>query len=57
MGVWDGRTLLLLAVCLVVLVALRAIQAGRDLGTHAHAVADLDGCHLGADLDGGSNDF
>jgi len=56
-GVWGLPTLLLLAVCLVVLLALRAVQAGRDLRTHADAVANLDARHLGADLDGRSDDF
>lgn len=57
MGSESLPTLLLLAVRLVVLLALRAVQAGRDLRTNADAVANLDGRHLGADLDGRSDDF
>jgi hypothetical protein len=56
-GAEEVHTLLLLAVCLVVLLALRAVQAGRDLGTNADAVSDLDRGHLGPDLDCGSHDL
>ncbi len=49
--------MLLLAVRLVAFVALRAVQARRDLRPHAHTVSHLDCRHLGADLDRCSHDF
>jgi hypothetical protein len=50
-------TLLLLAVCLIAFVALRAVQAGRDLRAHANTVAHLDCGHLGANFDCRPNDL
>lgn len=45
------------AVVLVVTLALRALQAGPDLGSNANTVTLLDGLDLGADLDGFADDL
>lgn len=43
---------LLCAVCLVVIVALAAVQAGERLCAHSHAVTNFDSCYLGTNTDG-----
>lgn len=45
------------AVVLIIAFALRALQAGPDLGANTDTVSDLDGGTTGTDLDGLADDF